>query len=273
MESEWYNGAKLKYNVGDTLTNTTGQQFTVVERIGVGAGSRVKLRFVETGFETEVVASQLSKGDIKDWSIPSVYGVGYYSTLTDVKMSYTREGKKVNTPSYEVWLGILKRCYDTKSAGYKNYGGKGVSVCDEWKDFVKFDKWFRENHSEGLVLDKDILSGGFRGKCYSPQTCTFVPDSVNAFFTNSRRARGLYPVGVCRKTTQSGKSRYIAQVGNLDDRQDYLGRFDTMHEAFMAYKVARENLAKVLAEREYSKGTISKEVYNRLLGWQAVPYP
>ena len=47
------------------------------------------------------------------------------------------------------------------------------SVCEEWKHFSNFKKWFDENYIEGFDIDKDILIKG--NKVYSPEACSFVP--------------------------------------------------------------------------------------------------
>lgn len=62
----------------------------------------------------------------------------------------------------------------------------GVKVCDEWKYFSNFKKWFDENYRWDLVekdimveLDKDLFSDD-NGKIYIPDTCIFLPRKINA---------------------------------------------------------------------------------------------
>ena len=43
-----------------------------------------------------------------------------------------------NTPEYETWCAMIKRCNNEKCDSYKNYGGRGITVCNEWLDFEKF---------------------------------------------------------------------------------------------------------------------------------------
>jgi hypothetical protein len=50
-----------------------------------------------------------------------------------------RSHGKTASPEYEVWCGIKKRCYNARTVGYKNYGGRGITVCDSWlHDFAAF---------------------------------------------------------------------------------------------------------------------------------------
>ncbi len=76
----------------------------------------------------------------------------------------------------ELW--VIGRCYKNNNKAYPIYGGRGVVVCDEWKnDRVAFMDWAVENgYQIGLQLDKDIKGDGF---LYSPNTCCFVTSKEN----------------------------------------------------------------------------------------------
>lgn len=54
----------------------------------------------------------------------------------------TRKHGKSKTKEYSVWKGIKKRCYSKLDRNYKNYGARGISVCDEWIN--SFDKFFSD---------------------------------------------------------------------------------------------------------------------------------
>jgi len=75
-----------------------------------------------------------------------------------------------NHPLYESWLGMRNRCYWPKHNRYKHYGGKGITVCDEWKDsFASFYEWSISNGwKKGLQIDRKD-----NNKNYSPDNCTF----------------------------------------------------------------------------------------------------
>lgn len=83
---------------------------------------------------------------------------------------------------------MMFRCYNDKSIGWDNYGGRGVAVCDGWKgNMIAFCEWGLKNGwKEGLQLDKDIKSNG--GLVYSPYTCCFVTrkENLQAKPTNKR---------------------------------------------------------------------------------------
>jgi len=100
---------------------------------------------------------------------------------------------------YKVWKSMRGRCYNPKVEQYKDYGGNGVTVCDEWRnDFMSFYIWCKANGwKEGLQLDKDTKG---TGKIYSPEMCCFVTPKENS---NKRRSS--------RYITYNGESKTISQ--------------------------------------------------------------
>lgn len=81
--------------------------------------------------------------------------------------------------SYRTWYNMITRCYDKNGKDYKSYGAKGVYVCDEWRLYSNFKKWYDENYKEGCVMDKDILSKKYSKRFYSPETCQFIDEYDN----------------------------------------------------------------------------------------------
>lgn len=90
-----------------------------------------------------------------------------------------------NHPLYRLYWDIRNRCYREKTLCYPRYGGKGVIMCDEWKNsFEAFYYWCINNGwAKGLQIDKDIKwkekYGTLPGKLYSPEFCSFVTQKVN----------------------------------------------------------------------------------------------
>lgn len=90
---------------------------------------------------------------------------------TKIKPCYTVTHKKL----YYVWHTMKKRCNNPNNSNYKNYGGRGITYCDEWESSDNFCKWALENgYEEGLELDRIDVNGN-----YEPCNCRWVDRKTN----------------------------------------------------------------------------------------------
>lgn len=93
-------------------------------------------------------------------------------------------------PLYRIYHDIIKRCENKKCKVYNLYGGRGVRMCDEWRnDFMSFFSWAIDNKWDvGLEIDKDIIPKklGIPSLIYSPEMCSVVnhEENMNAFSNN-----------------------------------------------------------------------------------------
>ena len=115
-------------------------------------------------------------------------------------MKHDKHGMS-NTKIYGVWHGMNERCRNPKNRAYKNYGGKGVSVCPEWQEFIPFNEWAMANgYKEGLTIDRIESNGN-----YEPSNCRWV----DRFIQNSNTSRNRYIEFEGRTQTLSQWSREI----------------------------------------------------------------
>lgn len=84
---------------------------------------------------------------------------------------------------------MKQRCYNPNNPNYARYGGKGVTVCDEWlNDSGTFIRWALANGwKKGMHLDKDLGSDSQDiARIYSPETCRFTTAKENVGYSASR---------------------------------------------------------------------------------------
>lgn len=101
---------------------------------------------------------------------------------------------------YGIWCNMKSRCSNQKTKSYKNYGGRGITVCDEWSEsFTSFRKWALENgYSNGLTIERVDVNKG-----YSPENCSFIPKSEQS--RNTRR---------CHFVTYKGETKTLSEWSN-----------------------------------------------------------
>ena len=165
--------------------------------------------------------------------------------------------------SYKTWTSMIRRCYSDRYHKHKpTY--IGCEVCDEWRYFSNFKRWFDENFKEGYVLDKDILVQGNR--TYSPETCCFVPPYINGLLAMNASHRGKLKTGVYLY-----QGKYVVQCG-INRVQKRIGTFDNEDEAHEAYKKAKYAEIKRVATDALKEGIIDQRVYDGLLRFEIKEY-
>lgn len=159
-----------------------------------------------------------------------------------------------------IYNNMIQRCYNEKCLERKPCY-RGITVCDDWKnDKYSFYDWVNDGNfyvidGEPTVhLDKDLLVKN--NTVYSPDTCLFVPASVNALFggTSKRQDNGL-PIGV----VQVGE-RYKPEITG------YRESFETVKEAWEVYAKHKEAKIIYLADQYLKK--VPYKVYQAMLDYK-----
>ena len=99
------------------------------------------------------------------------------------------------TPIYQTWSAMLYRCRNPKSAAYKNYGGRGISVCPQWHSFEAFYADMAAGHWVGAEIDRINPNGN-----YEPANCRWVSTKDNV--RNKRNATVVVYQGCERNLAQ-----------------------------------------------------------------------
>ena len=243
--------AKEKYEGKVFKTNNYGD--VVVLEYTNSRGITVK--FINTGNVRKVGASELKKGKIRDNELKPIYKVG----IMDIPNTIKRGTKP---KSYNTWDSMLQRCYN-ENLRHLHQTYADCVVSDDFKYYSKFKEWCEKQigfEQEGWALDKDILVKG--NKIYSADNCCFVPQEINCLIISANAARGGLPVGVYyEKDTGKLKVRV-----SIDGKMKHIGRYTCKLEAFNAYKQAKENHIKKVAEKWREQ--IDPRVYDALMAWE-----
>lgn len=84
--------------------------------------------------------------------------------------------KLSNTNLWYVYYGIMHRCYNAEDTHYENYGGRGIILCEEWKQsFDNFAQWaLGSGYKQGLQIDRIDNDGN-----YEPSNCRWIDAKSN----------------------------------------------------------------------------------------------
>lgn len=91
-------------------------------------------------------------------------GCGEYENRVNNVTSHRLSGTRL----YHIWKAMKQRCYYPKHKDYHNYGGRGITVCEEWrKDYVSFHNWaISHGYKENLSIDRIDVNGNYEpGNC------------------------------------------------------------------------------------------------------------
>lgn len=140
-----------------------------------------------------------------------------------------------NNRLYNTWSAMRERCYAPRKQNYKYYGGRGITVCDEWKDdFKAFAEWAIANgYTDTLELDRIDTDGN-----YTPENCRWVTHMENSWTRGVKSTNKSGVTGVLWTPSRSGNGGKWRAVIMTNGKRLHLGYFETIAEAQAARRKA-----------------------------------
>jgi hypothetical protein len=140
-------------NIGDTY----GRIIVISEADPVSNGigktqKAVRVRCIDCSKEKIVAASDLRTGRVKSCTCN-------WSRIRKGVPTYFKHGD-INSGTYSSWAAMKSRCLNPNDSRYKDYGGRGIKICDRWMDYRNFlaDMGSRP---EGLTLEREEVNGNY----------------------------------------------------------------------------------------------------------------
>lgn len=162
------------------------------------------------------------------------------------------------TRLYSIWTNMKDRTLNPKYKQYDDYGGRGITICKEWKDDVKsFYTWAMSNgYSDELSIDRIDNDGD-----YSPENCRWTTITIQS---RNRRISIKNTSGYKGVNFHKRDKIFIARI-LVNKRRIDLGRFKTAVEGAIAYNnyIIENNLEGFILNeipREYLKQSTKEEV-------------
>lgn len=177
------------------LNGNTFGRLMVLSEIRDSSHYRHYLCMCECGNKCDIRRSDLLSGKTKSC------GCLKYENKASLTHGLTK------TRIHNIWTAMKQRCYYKKSKNFQNYGGRGITVCEEWKDdFIKFYNWAMTNgYNDKLSIDRIDVNGN-----YEPNNCRWATDieqgrnkTINRYIEYNGEIKTLVEWSECLKINYS----------------------------------------------------------------------
>ena len=178
------------------LINLIGTRYGKLTILARAANQGKKVRWLckcDCGNQTIVQSGHLKKGSIKSCGCVGAHG-----------MSDSR--------TYHSWRSMRQRCHDANHRSYKDYGGRGITICDQWNSFHGFLADMGERPDD-TTLDRIDFNGN-----YEPSNCRWATDSVQR---NNKRTSHFIEYAGEKKTISQWADDLEINMHSLYSRLGY----------------------------------------------------
>lgn len=135
---------------------------------------------------------------------------------------------------YTIWEGMISRCTKEANPSYVRYAGRGISIAEEWRDFIGFWKDMEQGYSDDLTLDRINPNGN-----YCKENCRWATQTTQAY--NKRAIEGT-STGITGVYPYANKQfPYYAEI-SFENKKYALGKFSTIDAAIESRKKAEIKL-------------------------------
>ena len=144
-----------------------------------------------------------------------------------VSETHKTHGKQ-HTRLYKIWINIKDRVLNPKNKRYSDYGGRGITLCDDWKnDFIPFYNWAMSNeYSDELSIDRIDNDGG-----YSPENCRWTTPTMQQ---RNQRIKKNNTSGYKGVSCNKDNNKYRVRI-TINKKSVNLGSYPTTVEGAIAY--------------------------------------
>ena len=173
------------------MTGARYGRLTVIKENGRKHGRVLWLCQCDCGNTITTDGIYLRQGDTKS--------CGCYQRDIAKLVNSTHRSQK--TRVYNSWRGMKDRCYNEKHSSYADYGGRGITVCEEWRNsFESFRDWaYANGYNDDLTIDRIDPNGN-----YEPSNCRWATKTQQA--RNTRR---------CKKIEFNGETHNLSEWAQL----------------------------------------------------------
>lgn len=164
------------------------------------------------------------------------------NNLRAINATKHSEGQRNNRSRlYGIWSNMRNRCNNPKLPEYKYYGGKGVKVCSEWDNYLKFKKWSLKNgYKKDLTIDRVNSDKG-----YYPENCCWT----------TRRKNSIKAGLITASKTMKLNFKKATKIREL-----YKSGFYSQDKLSEIYNVSQETIWRIVKNISYTNPIIVNSV-------------